>query len=61
MKRLLGNFLDNVNAAHNGIAVAALPKLRMVSANNATLPVKPMTTNWTTAVASNAASKILVA
>jgi len=33
----------------------------MVSANSATLPVKLTITDWTRAVASNAASEILVA
>ena len=46
--------------ALDGIEVAA-PKLWMVSANNATMPVRPTTTNRTTAVARNAASEILVA
>ena len=41
--------------------MAESPKLWMVSANNATVPVRPTTTNWTTAVARNAASEILVA
>jgi len=46
--------------ALDGIEVAA-PKLWMVSANNATMPVRPTTTNWTTAVARNAASEIVMA
>ena len=43
------------------MAVAASPKLWMVSARRATLPVNQTITNWTTAVANNAANEILVA
>jgi len=41
--------------------VAASPKLCMVSANNATMTVKSTNTNWTTAVARNAASETVMA
>ncbi|MEC7747390.1 MAG: hypothetical protein VX572_00350 [Chloroflexota bacterium] len=50
-----------MKAAHSGRAVAASPKLWMVSSRSATLPVNPTITNWTTAVTSSTAKEILVA
>ncbi len=50
-----------MKATKSGMAVAASPKLWMVSASRATLPVKPTITNWTTAVANGTSKEILVA
>ena len=39
-----------MNAIHSGTAVTASPKLWIVSAISATLPVTSTTSNWSTAV-----------